>query len=108
PRPGARFERVPVQVAIADIFVTRSPDGSLTVELNSETLPRVLVNNVYAAGFAAGRDSETRAFISECRSSASWLVRSLEKRARTILKVATAIVRHQGRFFEEGIAGLRP
>jgi RNA polymerase sigma-54 factor len=108
PRPGARFAPAPVQVAIPDVYVTRGRAGALTVELNSETLPRVLVNNIYAAGIPAGRRAEARAFISECRATAGWLVRSLEQRARTILKVATEITRHQERFFEHGTAQLRP
>jgi RNA polymerase sigma-54 factor len=77
------------------------------VELNTETLPRVLVNNVYAARLGA-RDPAARAFISEMSASASWLVRSLEQRARTILRVATDIVRHQERFFAGGVSQLRP
>ncbi len=108
PRPGARFSVEPVQTAVADIHVTRAHDGALTVELNTETLPRVLVNNVYAAGLAGGGDAETRTFVSECRTSANWLVRSLEQRARTILKVATAIAGHQEAFFAHGTGKLRP
>jgi RNA polymerase sigma-54 factor len=108
PRPGARFAAAPVQVAVPDVYVTRGRDGALTVELNAETLPRVLVNNIYAAGIPPGKRAEARAFISECRASAGWLVRSLEQRARTILKVATAITGHQERFFEHGPGQLRP
>ena len=108
PRPGARFAAAAVQVAVPDVYVTRDRSGTLAVELNTETLPRVLVNNVYAAGLVPGRSSEARAFISECRATAGWLVRSLEQRARTILKVATEITRHQESFFEHGAAGLRP
>ncbi len=108
PRPGARFTAAPVQVVVPDIYVTRLRSGALGVELNTETLPRVLVDNVYAAGFTAGASAEARAFVSECRVSANWLVRSLEQRARTILRVATAIVRHQERFFEHGFVQLRP
>jgi RNA polymerase sigma-54 factor len=67
----------------------------------------VLVDNRYAAQLAKG-GRESRAFISDCRASASWLKRSLDQRARTILTVATEIVRRQDRFFAEGIAGLRP
>jgi RNA polymerase sigma-54 factor len=81
------------------------------VELNTETLPRVLVDNRYATQLAAARGgagSEVRAFVSECRANASWLVRSLDQRARTILAVATEIVRQQDRFFAEGITGLQP
>jgi RNA polymerase sigma-54 factor len=107
PKPGLRFLRPPVQVAVPDVHVVRSAAGGWSVELNTETLPRVLVNNVYAARVRV-QDPDARAFISECSASASWLVRSLEQRARTILKVATEITRHQERFFEHGTAQLRP
>ncbi|MFO1208276.1 MAG: RNA polymerase factor sigma-54 [Amaricoccus sp.] len=107
PKPGMRFARPRVEVAVPDVHVRRAPDGSWAVELNTETLPRVLVNNVYAARIR-GTDAATRAFVSECSASASWLVRSLEQRARTILKVATAIVGAQERFFSLGVAELRP
>jgi RNA polymerase sigma-54 factor len=107
PKPGLRFARQPVETAVPDVHVRRAPEGGWTVELNAETLPRVLTNNVYAAS-VRGRDAATRAFISECSASASWLVRSLEQRARTILKVATEIVERQDRFFSGGVAELRP
>jgi RNA polymerase sigma-54 factor len=107
PKPGLRFSAAPVQVAVPDVYVTRGAGGTWTVELNTETLPRVLLNNVYAASLG-GRDREARAFISEMRTSANWLVRSLEQRARTILRVASEIVRQQERFFEAGSGQLRP
>jgi RNA polymerase sigma-54 factor len=93
-------------VKVPDVHVRRAADGTWTVELNSETLPRVLVNNVYAA--SAGGDARTRAFISECGANAGWLVRSLEQRARTILKVAREIVARQERFLTSGVPELRP
>jgi len=107
PKPGLRFARPRVEVAVPDVHVRRAQDGSLAVELNTETLPRVLVNNAYAA-LVRGEDAATRAFVSECSASATWLVRSLEQRARTILKVASEIVRAQERFFSLGIGELRP
>ncbi len=106
PKPGLRFSEVRLDVAVPDVHVRRGPDGAWTVELNAETLPRVLVNNIYAV--RVGGDAVARAFISECSASASWLVRSLEQRARTILRVATEIVARQERFFEVGVSGLRP
>jgi RNA polymerase sigma-54 factor len=111
PKPGLRFARETPQAAVPDVHVRRGPGGAWIVELDSATLPRVLMNNVYAArvgGPGAPTDSATGAFISECRSSARWLVRSLEQRARTILKVATEIVERQDRFFSGGVSGLRP
>jgi RNA polymerase sigma-54 factor len=107
PKPGLRFAAVPVELAVPDVYVARVSGGTWAVELNGETLPRVLVNNVYAARLG-GRDPAARAFISECSASANWLVRSIEQRARTILRVSTEIVRRQERFFGLGAAELRP
>ncbi len=107
PKPGLRFAVEEVQVAIPDVYVARTSAGGWAVELNTETLPRVLMNNVYSSRLA-GKDGAARAYISECSASASWLVRSLEQRARTILRVASDIVLHQERFFEIGVAELRP
>jgi RNA polymerase sigma-54 factor len=107
PKPGLRFARPQMHSAVPDVYVHRASDGGWTVELNTETLPRVLLNNVYAVRIR-GQDAATRAFVSECSASASWLVRSLEQRARTILTVATEIVGRQDRFFAGGIAELRP
>jgi RNA polymerase sigma-54 factor len=79
------------------------------VELNTEALPRVLVNNRYQALVAGGAQSrKDKAYISECLNNANWLVKSLEQRARTILKVASEIVRQQDAFLREGVRALRP
>ncbi len=111
PRPCARFQAERAETLIPDVFLRRAPGGTWEIELNPETLPRVLVDNRYAAQLAAARGGagrEARAFVSDCRASANWLKRSLDQRARTILTVATEIVRQQDRFFAEGIAGLKP
>ena len=109
PRPGAAFAPEPVQVAIPDVFVRAAPDGSWLVELNQETLPKVLVNNTYRALVTSGQAREQdRVFIDECAARANWLVKSLEQRARTILSVAREIVRQQDAFFARGVAGLKP
>ena len=107
PKPGQRFAAAEIQVAVPDVYVARSAGGSWAVELNTETLPRVLMNNVYASRLG-GKDAATRAFISECSASANWLVRSLEQRARTILKVASEIVLRQEQFFSNGVSQMRP
>ena len=111
PRPCARFQAERAETLIPDVFLRRAPGGTWEIELNPETLPRVLVDNRYAAQLAAARGGagrEARAFVSDCRASANWLKRSLDQRARSILTVATEIVRQQDRFFAEGIAGLKP
>ncbi|WP_239031850.1 RNA polymerase factor sigma-54 [Paroceanicella profunda] len=107
PRPGHAFGHFDVQTVIPDVHVRRNGLGAWSLELNAEALPRVLVNNIYATRVAAS-GAQATAFISECRSNASWLVKTLESRARTILRVATEITRHQEAFFDIGVAGLRP
>ncbi len=109
PKPGRPFGAAPTQVAVADVFVSPAPDGSWRIELNSDALPRVLVNETYAATIKRGKTSEAdRQFIAASLQNANWLTKSLEQRARTILKVASEIVRRQDAFFAEGVVGLRP
>jgi len=109
PKPGAGFGAPPAQTVTPDIFVRLAPDGSWVIELNTDAMPRVLMNQRYYATVSktAKRDAD-KAFLSECAANASWLVKSLDQRARTILKVAREIVRHQDAFFMHGVAHLRP
>jgi len=109
PKPGRAFGALVEPPAIPDVFVTAAPDNSWRVELNSEALPRVLVNETYAAKIKrnAGRE-EDRQFLSSSLQTANWLTKSLEQRARTILNVASEIVRRQDGFFIGGVAALRP
>ncbi|MER2263769.1 RNA polymerase factor sigma-54 [Methylobacterium oxalidis] len=109
PKPGRAFGTSAVEVLIPDVFVRPAPDGSWLVELNSEALPRVLVNQSYYARVSRNAVADgDKAFLSECLQTANWLTRSLEQRARTILKVATEIVRQQDGFFVHGVTHLRP
>ena len=109
PKPGRAFGGGAVEVLIPDVFVRAAPDGSWLVELNGQTLPRVLVNQSYYARVSRSAVAEgDKSFLSECLQSANWLTRSLEQRARTILKVATEIVRQQDGFFLHGVSHLRP
>jgi len=107
PKPGLKFGSEPVQPVVPDIHVRASSNGGFHVELNTETLPRVLVNARYAAT-VGGKDKDTKAYVTEQLNNANWLVRSLEQRARTILKVAAEIVRQQDGFLAHGISHLRP
>jgi RNA polymerase sigma-54 factor len=109
PKPGRAFGAAPVEVLVPDVIVRQAPDGSFVIELNPDTLPRVLVNQTYFARVAktARRDGD-KAFLTDCLQSANWLARSLDQRAKTILKVAAEIVRQQDGFFRHGVAHLRP
>jgi RNA polymerase sigma-54 factor len=109
PKPGRAFGDPPGALAIPDVYVTAAPDRSWRVELNSQALPRVLVNEVYAATIRRGtKREEDRQYVSTHLQSANWLTKSLEQRARTILNVATEIVRRQDTFLAEGVSGLKP
>jgi len=109
PRPASGFASEATIAVAPDVFVKEMPDGMFAVELNSETLPRVLMDKAYYAEVSAlpMRDKE-KEFISECAANATWLIKSLDQRARTILKVASEIVRQQDAFFAHGVAHLRP
>jgi RNA polymerase sigma-54 factor len=109
PRPGLAFGSEPVTPVVPDVFVRVGPDGGWQIELNSDTLPRLLVNNRYYGEVAKGaRDKDAKNYLADCLNSANWLVKSLDQRARTILKVATEIVRHQDAFLTYGVRHLRP
>ncbi len=108
PKPGLRFGGGPVVQVTPDVFVRARPDGSWHVELNSETLPRLLVDRAYFSTVRAQASRDDRAFLGDCLNAANWLVRSLDQRARTILKVAEEIVRRQEGFLRHGAGHLQP
>jgi RNA polymerase sigma-54 factor len=109
PKPGNAFGTVVVQPVIADVIVKPAPDGAWLVELNSETLPRLLMNSQYYATVSCRPLNQAdRLYLGECHANANWLLRSLDQRARTILAVAREIVRQQDGFLVHGIKALRP
>jgi len=104
PKPGAVYGGTLAAIVEPDVFIRETPNGGWAVELNADTLPRVLVNNRYYNEIkrAGSKDEKAQEFISECHQSANWLVKSLDQRARTILKVASEIVKQQDGFFAYG------
>lgn len=110
PRPGAAYGGgEPVQPVVPDVFVREGAHGAWNVELNGDTLPKLLVNQRYHARVAgAAKRAEDKAFVAECLNNANWLMRSLDQRARTILKVASEIVRQQDAFLVFGVEHLKP
>jgi RNA polymerase sigma-54 factor len=109
PKPGCRFMASDrVDAIVPDVFVTRR-GGGWGVELNSATLPRLLVNRSYYNELSAGpQDRQSKAWLNECLQSANWLMKALDQRARTIVKVASEIVTQQEGFFRHGVAHLKP
>ena len=109
PKPGLAYGGEMAAAVEPDVYVRETPQGGWAVELNSDTLPRVLVDNRYYNEITAlGGDEKTKEFMSECHANANWLVKSLDQRARTILKVSTEIIKQQDGFFAYGVDHMRP
>jgi RNA polymerase sigma-54 factor len=108
PKPGCRFGGEPMQAVTPDIHVRRTRTGWI-VELDAATLPRVLVNRRYHAELSSGaQDKASKAWLGDMLASANWLAKALDQRQKTIIRVATEIVRQQEAFFLKGVAHLRP
>lgn len=108
PKPGLQFAAAETQPVVPDIFVAQTPRG-WAVELNNATLPRLIVNRSYYAELAsAAGDRTSKAWLNDSLQSANWLMKALDQRARTIVKVATEIVKQQEGFFRQGVEHLRP
>ncbi len=109
PKPGLRFGSVQMQPVVPDVLVRAASDGSWIVELNSDTLPRVLVNRTYYTRVSkTARSDKDKGYLYDCLQTANWLAKSLDQRARTILRVSEEIVRQQDGFFTHGVQHLRP
>ncbi len=110
PKPGLQFGSVHVQPVVPDVIVRPSADGGWHIELNADTLPRVLVNRGYYSHVsrAPGSTANDKNYLMNCLQTANWLVKSLDQRARTILRVSEEIVRQQDGFFTHGVQYLRP
>jgi RNA polymerase sigma-54 factor len=109
PKPGLALGSVTIQPVVPDVLVRPGPDGGWQLELNADTLPKVLVNqSYYATVQKTARSDRDKNYLSEQMQTANWLVKSLDQRAKTILKVATEIVRQQDGFLVHGVGHLRP
>jgi RNA polymerase sigma-54 factor len=108
PKPAASYEAAPAPLVVPDILMRPGPEDGWLIELNPQTMPRLLVNERFYARVAPRARKEDRLFLAEQLASANWLVRSLQQRAQTILKVAAEIIRQQDGFLRHGVAHLRP
>lgn len=109
PRPGLAYETSPTQSIVHDVEVSAAPDGTWRIELNSDALPRIIVDRQYYAEVSGSKlKKDEKTFIADCMANATWLERSLDQRATTILKVATEIVTQQDSFLTQGVSGLKP
>ncbi len=108
PKPGAAWDATPLIPVVPDVLMRAAPDGGWLLELNPETMPRVLVNQNFTARVLPKASRDDRSFLAEKLQTANWLVKSLQQRAQTILKVSAEIIRQQDGFFRLGVSHLRP
>jgi RNA polymerase sigma-54 factor len=109
PKPGLAFDTALAVSVVPEVSLRVLPDGAWAVELNSDTLPRVLINRRYYAEISgATRAKPEREYIAERLQQANWLVKALHQRATTIIKVSREIVRQQDGFFRHGVQHLKP
>jgi RNA polymerase sigma-54 factor len=113
PKPGAQYDAEPLRPLIPDVLMRAIPVktegvGDWMLEINPETMPRLLIRRGFHARMAASASRETKSFLAEQLQGATWLVKALESRAHTILRVSAEIVRRQDGFFRHGISHLRP
>jgi len=108
PKPGLAYGGERPQPIMPDIFVARTASGGWAVEINAATLPRLLVNRSYYAELSGAGGKAAKSFLSDCLQSANWLIKALDQRQRTIIKVATELVRQQEAFFIHGVQHLKP
>ncbi|MCL4155451.1 UNVERIFIED_CONTAM: hypothetical protein GTU68_017392, partial [Idotea baltica] len=112
PKPGEMFEALEPESLVPDVLVrpnsAEGSDSAWHIELNSDVLPRLLVNEIYYQTVSKHAKDEEKTFLNTSLQSASGLIKALDQRARSILKVATEIVRMQDAFFLYGIEYLKP
>ena len=108
PKPGQGFVEQPVDAVVPDIFILPMPSG-WRVELNTATLPKLIINNEYHVQIRKdAADAKAKEYVSERIQSANWLIKALDQRARTVLKVTEAVVERQGDFLTYGVSHLKP
>jgi RNA polymerase sigma-54 factor len=109
PRPGLRFGGGVTEAVVPDILIRAASDGGWNIALNQATLPRLIVNRSYYVEMrGACMTKDAKAWLGERLADANWLLKALDQRQKTILKVAAEIVKQQDGFFRHGVAHLRP
>ncbi|MEO0061463.1 MAG: hypothetical protein RLZZ08_23 [Pseudomonadota bacterium] len=109
PKPGLRFGGSNREPVVPDILITAGAKGGWDIALNQATLPRLIVNRDYYVELRGGcTGKEARRWLGEKLQDANWLLKALDQRQKTILKVAAEIVKQQEGFFRHGVSELKP
>ncbi|MFQ5914018.1 MAG: RNA polymerase factor sigma-54, partial [Nitrospinota bacterium] len=111
PRPGLRYNESRAQYVYPDLYVLKTVDEAdedYQVFLNEDGMPRLRINSTYRALLRNNKDNGARQYLEDRLRSAVWLIKSIEQRRQTLLKVARSIVRFQREFLDHGVPALRP
>lgn len=108
PKPGLKYGGGGGEAVVPDILLSAGTDGGWNIAINQATLPRLIVNRSYYLELRGASDKSARGWLSEKLADANWLVKALDQRQKTILKVTEELVRQQDGFFRHGIAHLKP
>ncbi|UVI39746.1 RNA polymerase factor sigma-54 [Qipengyuania spongiae] len=109
PKPGLRFGGGAEAPVVPDVLIGAKADGGWDIRLNADTLPQLVVNREYYLELKDGcTDKASKAWLGEHLTEANWLIRALDQRAKTILKVAAEIVKRQAGFFHQGVSAMKP
>ena len=109
PKPGSRYAPADSQYVIPDVYIIKTDEGYKAV-LNEDGLPQLRISPVYRRLLDKGGETsdETRAYVKDKFRAALWLLKSVDQRQKTILKVATSLINFQRAFLDQGIEHLRP
>ena len=107
PRPGSAFDDAEPEYIVPDVYVVKK-NGKWQVELNSESTPKLRINNLYAGMIKRGSNSKDNTYLRDNLQEARWFLKSLQSRHDTLLKVASCIVDRQQGFFEHGEEAMKP
>ncbi len=108
PRPGRPFSTESARYITPDIFIKKQEDGSFKAVLNEDGMPRLKISQFYRNALRQADSSETKKYVTEKLNSAAFLIRSIQQRQKTIVKVTESIIKFQGDFLEKGVEALKP
>ena len=109
PKPGLKIGGGGGEAVTPDVLLTAGADGGWDIALNQASLPRLIVNRAYYVELRGTcADKSAKGWLSEKLADANWLIKALDQRQKTILKVTAEIVKQQDGFFRRGVSELRP
>ena len=108
PRPGRPYAGDAARYITPDIYIKKNEDGEYKALLNEDGMPRLKISRFYRNALREAAGSETKKYVTEKLNSAAWLIRSIQQRQKTIVKVTESIIRFQRSFLDSGVEHLKP